>query len=91
MHQGNEQHEEDKNQVHEQHDEMKSKLQNGMKHEHHEGMKHAQHEGHGPSAGKDHDDHHTHMLEDFRRKFVVSSILTIPVAAFSYHPGVFRL
>jgi Cu2+-exporting ATPase len=83
MHHGNEQHKEAKNKVHEQHDEMKSKLQNGMKNQQHEGMKHAQHEGHGPSAGKDHGDHHTHMLEDFRRKFIISSILTIPVLLLS--------
>jgi len=49
-------------------------------HEHHEGMKH---EGHEPSEGKDHGNHHTHMLEDFRRRFIVSFVLTIPVLLLS--------
>ncbi len=49
-------------------------------HEQHEGMKH---EGHGPSEGKDHGNHHTYMLEDFRRKFIVSFILTVPVLLLS--------
>ena len=75
-----EQHEEMK---HEQHEEMKHEQHEGMKHEQHEEMKHEQHEGHGPSVGKGHGDHHTHMLEDFRRKFAVSFILTIPVLLLS--------
>jgi len=49
-------------------------------HEQHEGMKH---EGHGPSEGKDHGNHHTYMLEDFRRRFIVSFILTVPVLLLS--------
>ncbi len=49
-------------------------------HEHHEGMKH---EGHEPSGGKDHGNHHTHMLEDFKRRFIVSFVLTIPVLLLS--------
>ncbi len=51
-----------------------------MKHEQHEEMKH---ENHGTSVGKDHGNHHIHMLEDFRRRFVVSFILTIPVLLLS--------
>lgn len=60
-----------------------SELQGGrihQNHEQHEGMKH---EGHGPSGGRDHGDHHTHMLEDFRERFIVSLILTIPVLLLS--------
>ena len=49
----------------------------------HEGMKHEQHEGHTPSGGKDHGNHHTHMLEDFKRRFIVSFILTFPVLLLS--------
>ena len=54
----------------------------GMKHEgiKHEGMKH---EGHEPSGGKDHGNHHTHMLEDFRKRFIVYFVLTIPVLLLS--------
>jgi P-type Cu2+ transporter len=67
----------------EQHEEMKNEQHNESKHtahEQHEGMKH---EGHGPAGGKDHGDHHTHMLEDFRRRFILSLILTIPVLLLS--------
>lgn len=61
----------------------------------HEGMKHDEmghksleqeeirHQGHGPTGEKDHGNHHTHMLEDFRRRFIVSFILTFPVLLLS--------
>ena len=57
-------------------------------HEQHEGMKHEQHEemkhqGHEMSGGKDHGDHHSHMLADFRKRFIVSFILTFPVLLLS--------
>ena len=60
---------------HKQHQEEKS-----HDHEHHEGMKH---EGHKPSGGKNHGNHHTHMLKDFRSRFIVSFVLTIPVLLLS--------
>jgi len=70
---------------HKQHFEEKS-----HDHEHHEGMEHEGtkhegmiHDGHEPSGGKDHGNHHTHMLEDFRRRFIVSFILTVPVLLLS--------
>src|ERR1035437_8022984 len=66
------QHKENKYSAHEQHEETK--------HEQHEGMKH---EGHVPSRGKDHGDHHAHMLADFRKRFIVSFILTFPVLLLS--------
>jgi Cu2+-exporting ATPase len=80
-----EQHEEMKHEQYEgmkyeQNEEMRNERHEEMKHEQHEGMKH---EGHGPSGEKDHSDHHAHMLEDFRRRFVVSLILTIPVLLLS--------
>ncbi len=70
---------------HEQHGEMKHEgheLQEEMKHEgmKHEGMKH---EGHEAAGGKEHGNHHTHMLEDFRKKFIVSFVLTFPVLLLS--------
>jgi Cu2+-exporting ATPase len=65
---------------HEQHSEMKHEQHEGMKHENHEGMGH---EGYALSGGKGHSDHHTHMLEDFRRRFIVSFILTFPVLLLS--------
>ncbi|OEU43424.1 ATPase P [Methanosarcina sp. Ant1] len=57
-------------------------------HEQHEGVKHEQHEemkhqGHEMSGGKDHGDHHSHMLADFKKRFIVSFILTFPVLLLS--------
>ncbi|MGB9133226.1 MAG: copper-translocating P-type ATPase [Methanosarcina sp.] len=43
-------------------------------------MKHERHESAG---GKDHGNHHVHMLEDFRKRFIVSFILTFPVLILS--------
>jgi Cu2+-exporting ATPase len=51
-----------------------------MKHERHEGTGH---EGHSVSGEKGHRNHHTHMLEDFRRRFIVSFILSFPVLLLS--------
>ena len=56
----------------------------------HEGMKHGEakhekmeHESHEAPGGKEHGDHHAHMLEDFRRRFIVSLVLTFPVLLLS--------
>lgn len=58
-----------------------------MKHKRakHEGMKHEEmkHEGHEAAGGKEHGNHHTHMLEDFRKRFIVSLVLTFPVLLLS--------
>ncbi len=62
-------------QTHEQHGDMKP-----QGHDQHEGMKH---EGHEMSGGKGHEDHHVHMLADFRKRFIVSFILTFPVLLLS--------
>ncbi len=62
---------------HEQHEGMKHNKQEGMKHE---GMKHESHE---LAGRKDHSNHHTYMLEDFKRRFIVSLILTFPVLLLS--------
>ena len=64
-----------RDEAHEQHEEMKHEG-----HEKHEGM---EHQGHGPSGGKEHGNHHTHMLADFRKRFIVSFILTFPVLLLS--------
>ena len=54
----------------------------GMKHEEmkHEGM---EHKGHEAAGGKGHGNHHTHMLEDFKRRFIVSFVLTFPILLLS--------
>ncbi len=50
-----------------------------MEHKEHEGGDgHGKHEGHD-----DHHDHHAMMVEDFRRRFFVSLILTVPILALS--------
>src|SRR5665647_2278014 len=60
-------HGEEKSHDHEQHKEMKTD-----DHEQHEGMKH---QGHEAPGGKDHSNHHSHMLADFKKRFIVSFIL----------------
>ncbi|MCQ1534756.1 copper-translocating P-type ATPase [Methanosarcina sp. KYL-1] len=55
----------------------------GSAHKEHGGAHEDEHEGHGPSHGKGHSSHHAHMLADFRKRFIVSFILTIPVLVLS--------
>ncbi|HNW37233.1 MAG TPA: copper-translocating P-type ATPase [Methanosarcina vacuolata] len=66
------------------HEEMKHEetKNEGMKHEEmkHEGM---EHKGHEAAGGKGHGNHHTHMLEDFKRRFIVSFVLTFPILLLS--------
>jgi len=88
-----EQHEEMKQaeMKHGQHGEMEHKGHEPhveMEHEGHEPyaeMKHegTDHEGHGAAGGKGHGNHHAHMLEDFRKRFIVSLVLTFPVLLLS--------
>lgn len=90
---GHGQHEEIGHGSPEQHQEMKhAETKHGqygeMEHEGHEphaGMKHegTEHEGHGAAGGKGHGNHHAHMLEDFRRRFIVSLVFTFPVLLLS--------
>jgi Cu2+-exporting ATPase len=63
---------------HEQHKESKHAA-----HKQHKEIKHQGHEGHEPSRGRDHRDHHAHMLADFKKRFIVSFILTFPVLLLS--------
>ena len=82
-HQDHGQHEEMNPQNQEQHEEMKHEQHEEMKHEGHEKHEGMQHQGHEPSGGKEHGNHHTHMLADFRKRFIVSFILTFPVLLLS--------
>lgn len=60
-------------------------------HEHHEHMEHGGHEhqdhsGHsigGTEGGHDHHSHHEHMVADFKKRFWLSLVLTLPVLALS--------
>lgn len=46
---------------------------------HHKNMTNSQHKGHTSSHGS----HHTHMVSDFKRRFWISLILTIPILILS--------
>lgn len=83
------QHDETKYEQHDMKDETKHE---GMEHEgtEHEGMKHEgmehegmEHKGHEAAGGKGHGNHHAHMLEDFKRRFIVSFVLTFPILLLS--------
>ena len=78
-----EHHGEGKYQNHEHHEEMKHEQHGEIKHQGHEQYEEMKHQGHKSSGGKDHGDHHSHMLADFRKRFIVSFILTFPVLLLS--------
>jgi Cu2+-exporting ATPase len=57
---------------------MEHKMHDEHEHAGHEmHMDHAGHEGHAGHGG--HASHHAHMVQDFRRRFWVSLVLTVPV------------
>ncbi|MFP3908509.1 MAG: heavy metal translocating P-type ATPase [Archaeoglobaceae archaeon] len=53
------------------------------KEEHPEHKGHGDHEGHGGHGKHGEGNHHAHMLQDFKNRFIVSAILTIPILALS--------
>lgn len=78
-------HEERGGTEHKQHEEINHEHR-GLKHEetkHEEKHEGTEHKGHEAAGGKDHANHHTQMLEDFRRRFIVSFVLTFPVLVLS--------
>ncbi|UCS91528.1 cadmium-translocating P-type ATPase [Echinicola marina] len=48
-----------------------------MEHQHHKGHDHSNHDKQHEEGG--HHNHHEHMLEDFKKRFWVSIVLTIPI------------
>ncbi|GAB4074543.1 heavy metal translocating P-type ATPase [Barrientosiimonas marina] len=44
---------------------------------------HHDHEGHGGHDHHDHGDHHAHMVEDFKKRFWISIVVTIPILLLS--------
>lgn len=73
-HSHNHNHHEQSSHAHHKHHESKE-------HDHHENHnKHSEHDGHGEHS---HHDHHRMMIEDFKKRFWVSLILTIPVLLLS--------
>jgi len=51
-------------------------MNNEHKHHNHSEQNHANHSEH---EGHNHHDHHAHMIEDFRKRFWVSLVVTIPI------------
>ena len=52
-----------------------------QEHQSHDHPSHTAHKGAGGGHERSHHNHHTHMVADFRRRFWISLILTIPVLA----------
>ena len=50
-----------------------------------DGMGHAMHEGHRETGSKDddHTGHHAHMAADFRKRFWISLVITLPIIVLS--------
>ncbi len=70
-------------QQHSQHQEHTDHKKHNMHQDHSKhGGKHGDHGDHGEHGG-DHSSHHEHMIRDFRKRFIISSILTIPVLILS--------
>ena len=75
-HQGNDQ---EKKQMNEHKDHFAEKT----KHGHNEATDHSGHGGHNPSHGEMGHDHHKMMIEDFKKRFWVTLVLSIPILVFS--------
>ncbi len=77
------QHHEHHDHVSHQHDEEMHENKDHSSHDHHDHGKtmhsHEDHGDHGGHEGHDHHDHHAHMIEDFKKRFWISMILTIPI------------
>ena len=65
---------------HKEHNHTHHKHEESKKHEDHG---HGSHSGHNPGHGEMGHDHHKMMIEDFKKRFWLTLILTIPILAFS--------
>jgi Cu2+-exporting ATPase len=54
-----------------------------MDHQHHHEDKEHNHENHKDHEHHNHHDHHAHMIEDFKKRFWVSLIITVPIVLIS--------
>jgi Cu2+-exporting ATPase len=52
-------------------------------HKEHKGMKQGDHESHGGHEDHEGGDHHAHMVADFRRRFWICLILSVPIISLS--------
>ena len=79
-HDHNEHHLDQMNHEHHQHHTMKNPAYSNHKdHQAHEMMMHKEHN----HKGHDHSAHHAHMIKDFRKRFWISLIVTIPILILS--------
>ncbi|MDF9799152.1 Cu2+-exporting ATPase [Catalinimonas alkaloidigena] len=71
---------------HKEHNHTHHKHEESKKHEDHsghEGHGHSSHSGHNPGHGEMGHDHHKMMIEDFKKRFWISLVLTVPILVFS--------
>ncbi len=71
---------------HKEHNHTHHKHEESKKHEDHsghEGHGHSSHSGHNPGHGEMGHDHHKMMIEDFKKRFWISLVLTVPILIFS--------
>jgi Cu2+-exporting ATPase len=61
----------------------KQHTHNQHEHHHHQNHHHNCHSKHDPHDHHDHHSHHAQMVEDFRRRFWISLILTVPILILS--------
>ena len=66
---------------HEKHQHDQHNQKQNEKHKDHSA--HGTHSGHNPSHGQMGHDHHKMMIEDFKKRFWISTILSIPILVFS--------
>ncbi|NOX89374.1 MAG: copper-translocating P-type ATPase [Calditrichaeota bacterium] len=80
-------HEEHQHADHEGHDHHKHEMTESSSHDHegHEHHDHGDHGGHehGEHEGHNHHDHHAHMVADFRKRFWIALVITVPVLIMS--------
>ncbi|MFA5843094.1 MAG: copper-translocating P-type ATPase [Candidatus Gracilibacteria bacterium] len=74
--------------VHEHHESHEHEHHDHSEHEHHNAHvsaheEHGGHGGHSPTMGMEGHDHHQMMIDDFKKRFWVSALLTLPVLVFS--------
>mgnify|MGYP003665537309 FL=1 len=70
------------NHTHHRHEESK-KHEDHSGHEGHQHGGQSSHSGHSPGHGEMGHDHHKMMIEDFKKRFWISLVLTIPILVFS--------
>lgn len=62
---------------------MKQRITTLMKNMMKSSMEHSEHQKHEESGHEDHHDHHAMMVEDFRRRFFISLVITVPILVLS--------